>query len=1172
MSPVHAGSQRVFAGLSRRPVTLLVLFSALLVVGVIAYARIPMQLFPSGLVEPELWVQVFHPGASAPENEEKVARPLEEQLRTLAGVTNIYSRSREDSVGIGVRFKADTSMDLARAEVRDRVERARAKLPETVQEIGIYSFSMDDIPIMFMAVLHPGDSDRTDFLVDNVIARTLEGVDGVGKIEVDGALDDSVRILLDEDRVQAANLDLGQLISRLSNDNFALPLGEVTDGGARILLRSDMRFTTPEEIEAYPIGGGLRIGDVGQVIKAKSVRNRMFRINGSYSYFVAVFKNSQANAVETCRNVMATIAELEDDPRLGEFGFLVFWNEGETIEDSLGQLQTTAVWGGGLAVLVLFVFLRRVRTTLCVALSIPFSVILALAVQYFAGGTFNLFTMMGVTLALGMLVDNSVVVIENISRVRGTGRDRREAAVAGTREVALAVTLATMTTIVVFLPLIFMASNPILQLIFAEIGTPLCVALAFSLLAALVFLPVIAGRVVGPRPGPVERLARALAPVARLPVRAIALLVGALRVVAHGAVVLAFHVERAVLWLFITPVRWLLALGIGGLLALRVTTALAAQPLKERLGAFGLGAGPPAATLIAIASVLAAFAIGIALLGISRWRARPQRPPARPASFAPAGDSAVDMMIRSNRALVSWSIDHRVLATGFAGLAFLSILVPINLMVVAAFGEDENSSRFEIEVDLEQNFTLAEADEEFRHYEEFFESKKEVYGFEDMGVWFSERGGDVDLYWDVRNPREHLEWVRADVMANLTIPPGHTVRFFEGADESSRNKNLVTWQLTGPDSEELDRYGLQALELLSTLPGLNSVKSPLENAPGQVRVVMDAERANSLGVTADAALQNIAWALSGWQLPRFHEEGRELPLIIEYDDEELAGLSTLEDLQIFTGESVVPLASFADLRFEKGSRTIRRRNGQVSFTIQGRVDSPIQQKPVSDAGYELLKRELRLPRGYSIGEEGLVSTRQDEEMKELMGALALSVVLVFLLMGILFESFLLPFSVLFTIPFAIMGAYWTLFLSGTTMDSVGWIGMIVLVGVVVNNGIVLMDRIHGLRLSEGLERRRAVIEGVGSRVRPIVMTALTTVIGLLPMAISQPSGNGFDYRALATCVAGGLAISTFFTLWVVPLAYTVFDDLATALSTRFTWAVRPMRRGGRESGAESSQA
>jgi len=258
----------------------------------------------------------------------------------------------------------------------------------------------------------------------------------------------------------------------------------------------------------------------------------------------------------------------------------------------------------------------------------------------------------------------------------------------------------------------------------------------------------------------------------------------------------------------------------------------------------------------------------------------------------------------------------------------------------------------------------------------------------------------------------------------------------------------------------------------------------------------------------------------------------------------------------------VPLASFAELEFGHGSRSIHRRNGQTSFTIQARVDDPLRQKERSEEGYRALAA-LELPRGYSIGEEDLIGIRQEEELGELRSALLLSVVLVFLLMGILFESFLLPVSVLATIPFAVVGALWTLYLTGTTMDSVGWIGIIILVGVVVNNGIVLIDRIHSLRAAgpdgPGLERSAAVVEGCGNRVRPVLMTALTTVIGLLPMALSEPSGEGIDYRALATCVAGGLTASTFFTLWVVPLAYTLLDDLSTALRARTRWALRPAK-------------
>jgi multidrug efflux pump subunit AcrB len=1152
-------SSGFFHGLVNRPITLLVLFVALLVIGVISYVRIPLQLMPDGLTEPGVWVEIFHPGASALENEEKVARPMEEQLRTLTGVKNINSNSGENSVGIWVSFDVSTNMDFAKAEVRDRIERARGSMPTTVREIGIFTFSMDQIPIVWMALLHPGDSERNDFLVDNVITRRLEAVDGVGRIDVDGLLDDSVRILLDEERVFAANLDIGGLIRRLSSDNFSLPMGEVTDGGSRIMLRSDMRFSSPEEIANYPIGNGLRLNDVGRVIHAKTVRNRLAKIDGAYSFEAAIYKDSQANTVATCKRIEETLAGLREDPRLADFEFLVLWNQGETIEGSLNQLKQTALWGGGLAIIVLFVFLRRVRTTLAVALSIPFSVILSVTVLYFAGGTFNLLTMCGITLALGMLVDNSVVVIENVARLRAKGLDPRNAAVVGARDVALAVSLATLTTIVVFLPMIFMTENPILRLMFAELGLPLCIALAFSLLGALVFLPVMASRIGGGRGRVTTGIAHLLAPITRLPVRLVACLIGGVRALWFAGVRGAFALNRIALGL-LAPIRWVVVLGVIALLAmqvLRVTNLM--LPFEERMKAFGAD-GKASPLLLTIAGASALGAALIALLALPLWNRRPKLPPQRPAAFVPQGDSMIDFMVRSNQALVAWSLKHRILAVFFAFVAFLSgCVVKETQMEMTAFGEDEDTGRLTIEVDLEENFTLEEADREMAHYDAFFEERKEQYGFEHISTSFRADGGRVRLYWGRGNTRENLEATRRDVIENLVVPPGHTVRYFEDeAAEDSRSKNVVTWRIVGPDSEELERYGLQAIALLEGLPDLTSLQSPLEDAPGQVQVVMDSEQANSLGVTADMALDNIAWALRGWQLPRYQEEGREIPLILEYDEEELAGLSTLKDLQIFTGNSVVPLASFAQLEFTSGSRQIRRRNGQVSFTIRGRVESPLHQKKVSDAGYEILRGELDMPRGYAIGEEDLISNRADEEMKDILLALVLSGVLVFLLMAILFESLLLPLSVLTTIFFAYTGAIWTLFLTGTVMDSIGWIGIIILVGVVVNNGIVLVDRIHGLR--DQLDRTQAVLEGCATRVRPILMTALTTVIGLLPMAMAQPTGNGIDYRALATCVAGGLAISTFFTLWVVPVAYTVLDDLAHVLTLRLKWALRPVRK------------
>jgi HAE1 family hydrophobic/amphiphilic exporter-1 len=453
---------------------------------------------PDGIVEPGLQIYAVHPGASAEENEQQVARTLEEELRTVSGIGEIASSSSDDQVNISVRFDANTNMDLAKAEVRDRIERARPKLPSTVREIGIWSWSESDMPVMFFAMLHPGDSKQTDFLIDTVIKRRLEAVDGIGRLELWGVLDDSVRIELDENRVRAAGLDLGALIGRLSTDNFAMPMGEVTDGGGRVLLRSDMRFGTKEQIESYPIGNGLVISDIGRVIDAKSVRNRLFKMDGNYAYFGEVQKESQANVVEVCHRLQAAIDELHADPRLaGEFKFLIFFNQGEFIENSVAQLRDSAVDGGLLSILILFLFLPRVRLTLCMALAIPVSVLLAVAWVFFSGGTLNILTMAASRWPWASLVDNAGSW-SRTSRVRDLSASIRARPPPSARTVALAGRmLSTLTTVVVFLPMTSWARTT-LRIMFGALACLVRVANA-SLLAALIFLPVIAARVIGPR-------------------------------------------------------------------------------------------------------------------------------------------------------------------------------------------------------------------------------------------------------------------------------------------------------------------------------------------------------------------------------------------------------------------------------------------------------------------------------------------------------------------------------------------------------------------------------------------------------------------------------------------------------------------------------------------------
>jgi len=1155
----RAENSGFFGALVRRPVMLLTLCLTLIVIGVAAWVRIPIQMMPDGIVGSGLQVFVQNIGASAPENEEQVARVLEEELRTIQGIEDINANVRQDSVGLNVSFQATIDMNLAKAEVRDRVERARPKLPRTVNRISIWSFSESDMPIMFFAMMHPGDSPRTDFLVKEVIQRRLESVDGVGKVDMWGLLDDSRRILLDEQKVKAAQLDLGALIGRLGSDNFALPMGEIEDGGQRILLRADMRFSSVEEIESYPIGKGLTLGDIGHVEDVKTVRDSLFRIDGRYSYFGQVQKDGQANAVETCKRLKQELAALAKDPQLaGEFQFVPIFDQGSIITSSLAQLENTAVEGGLLAIVILFVFLWRVRLTLLVATAIPLSVIFALTWIYFRGGSFNVLTMIGFTLSLGMLVDDAIVVIENITRLRADGASKREAVVRGTGEVALAVVLSTLTTVVVFLPLMFMSDNPIVKILFGELGMPLCLSMLFSLVVSMVFLPVAAEPLLEAHSLGKGRLTRALRPLVELPGHALGLLVRLSRLLGHALLRLLHPLERVLLAVF-APLRWLLAAGALGLAAWGARHFLGLQEATADVQAFGQGL-PFAAEALPILLGLGGLALALLLVcGLPAWRARASSGPASPVARAPQFRSVIDAVVHANSVLLAWSLRHRVAASALSILCILSVVIPVQNMNVAAFGQDEGRTRFVFQVVLEDNFTLQQASAEMKRYEDLIEPRRADYGFDHLAARFRPNGGQIRLFFDHSQDKQHFDRISRELQKDLPRFPGHKLLFMdsEGGGGNSRLTSEVSFLLQGPSSEELGRLAPQATALLKSVHGLSSVSPPLENERRQVRLKFDQDLAQKLGVSSQAALDNVSWALRGFQLAPYQEAGREVPLIIEYDGTDTAGLSTLRDLEIRSGQSAVPLSSIATLDFEDGQRTIFRHNGQATLTLRARVDNPANVQEIYRAGLRALGG-LDLPRGYTVASADSLLERQEAEVATLVAALLLALVLVFIVMAITFESLLLPIAIICTVPaYAWVGAMWTLYLTGTAMNSVGWIGIIILIGVAVRNGVVLIDRIQQIREQHPeMERAAAVLEAAHNRVRPILMTTLTAVLGLVPMALTEPPGESIDYRALATCIAGGLTLSAVLTLWVVPLVYTLLDDFSVALQNQLRWSLR----------------
>lgn len=1159
--PVKSG----FFGLTvGRPIAMGVLFVTLVLLGVIAYSRIPLQFLPGGIQGTRFTVIVPNAGASAQENADKVARVLEEQFNTIQDIEEISSSSTDNRVRLRVKYSGEANTDLAKAELRDRIERARPELPDTVDEIWVWASDDGDMPIMWFAIVANERSDDIATLIDKHVQKKLEAVDGVSRVSIWGLLDESVRVFLDEEKVMAAQLDLGALIQRLAADNFAQPLGEVQEGGTEYILRSDMRFTDLDDIADYPVRqDGLRLGDLGTIERVNSVRDRITRINGGYAYYGMIQKEGAANVVALGHELKKVMDGFETDPRIeGKLRAEVFFSQSDFIESSLERLEGTAVQGGGLAVLVLFLFLRRARMTLCVALCIPVSALLAVAYESFSGGSFNVLTMTGLTLGIGMLVDNAVVVIESIARQRGMGRTPKDAAVLGVRDVGLAVALATMTSVVVFMPLIFMSGQR-MGIFLKAMGIPLCASLLFSLFVALVFIPTAAAGVIGDRPALVERAGRALRPVIALPARLLAWFVGGLRAALHGLLRAVHFVERLALLPMTWPVRVLLAGGIGylGFAAWQRTNGYAET--AGRLEELGLPGGPIGALESAGTNALklAGVLVALTLVALPLWRRKGRLAPARPERFVPQGDSVVAWVQALNRSLLRWTLDNRLLAVALSLAAFMTVSIPAKNSTLTAFGEDEDTSELSFWVDLEDNFTLGEASAEIQRYEDFVEPYKETFGFENVVARFDSDSGEIDLRWPQRiDPKildEHRETLRKDIPSFA----GHRV-YFRGQEEiSDSSKQFVSFEIRGPDPDTLQDLGEQAALILERIDGLTDVTTATEDAPDQLLLEVDGDTAFAYGLDSQRALRSVGWALRGARLPDFQERGREIPMLIEYDDTAYAGLDTLKDLSVWGEDGAVQLSTFSDIRFQAAPSRIVRRNGQVSTTITARLADPTTQGELVERGYDALAG-LDMPRGFSLGRDDSVAVRGAAELKDMQRAVMLSIVLVFLLMGILFESLLLPFSVLTTIPFAILGAFWTLYVTGTPMDSIGWIGIIILVGVVVNNGIVLIDKIHRLRIDEGVSRREAVVEGAAARVRPILMTALTTVVGLLPMAMSTAPAQGIDYRALATCVAGGLAVCTFFTLWVVPLSYTLMDDLAHRLRWVATRSFLGRRRAG----------
>ncbi len=1030
----------------RRPITMVMLLASAVVLGVLALSKIPLELIPSGFSPPFMSVQVPYGNATARDVEEKITRPLEQQLATTPGLDEISSVSASGNSRVTLVFDGDADMDVAYREVRDRVARVRPDLPDDVERVDIHKQSGASIPVAFYGVNWDESVEYPNELIDKHLVRNIERIDGVGMVNIWGETDPEILIQVNRSLADAANLNIFDLVQTLGPSNFNLASGTVRDDAGKYLVRSMAEYQSVEELENVVVGpNDLRLKDVADVTYGRPDTERYDRYNGRPSMVLFVVKESQANTVEVCEKIKQAVEEAKRHPALSQFGVESIFSQGDTIVFSLRQVMDAGLQGGGLAFLVLLFFLRRLRLTLTIALAIPLSLFLSLPFMYFTGQTVNLVSLIGLMICVGLVVDNSVVVAENIGRYRRRGLGPYAAALQGAGEVALAVTLATMTTMIVFLPSALLSSGPT-QFFMIRMVAPVCVSLLASLFVALILIPLTSAMLLG-NSGPSQS---------------------------------SFAAGRVSGW--------------------------------RRLDA--------------------------------RWKDWMGR----------AYDSTLGRANEAYGRLLRLSLRRRMDVVLISILAMGSMYIPWEGVDMAE-GQNFGSRQVNVFYSLPSETTLEEADEFFRGIETLVEGKREEYNIAGNYVGFDSTFGRINFFFNPPRPDERsFKEMGEELVELLPEKPGWE-KHSQFADSDGSKDDAFVVALYGDEHEVVQDAKAEIERALSQITGVVSSENRGEDKRrrDELALTIDRTMGERLGVSAGLVANTVAYAIRGSPLPRYRAEDREINVTVRYRKQDREDLKQLLQFKVPTqsGDSV-PIQVLTTKMIREGEARLVRNNKRVAAVVRLELDS--EQRLETMARIRKFLSEYQLPEGVTFDADHVTREIEDTQ-RDLAGAMVLGTCFIFLLMGFLFESFVLPMSVLPSIPLSFVGVWWFLYLTGENIDPLAGIGIILLLGVVVNNGIVLVDFINRARAA-GLSRVEAIVQAGVLRFRPILMTALTTVGGMLPLAFSQSTGEGIPYNAFGKALVGGMIAATVLTLVVVPVTYAYLDDFRQAARQ---WAARVLR-------------
>jgi HAE1 family hydrophobic/amphiphilic exporter-1 len=988
------------------------IFVSLVVVGIIATRLVPLEFMPN-ISFPGAYIQLPYPNSTPSETNELIARPVEEVLATLSGVDRINSNSGEDNAGVVVIFKQGTDINLKAIEIKEKIESIRNQLPDDFEYYSINKFQDGDAPTLQLRISSDRDLSDAYELLNRNLKQRIERIPGVGQVNLYGVEKREIRVELDPARITSYGINLNQLSSRLSQANFSISAGKITDAGLRYMVRPMGDLNGVEDIENIIIAdNNIRVKDVARVSYTSPEREYARHLDQQYAVGLDITKESTANTVEVVRLVLAEIDEIGERPEMQGIEIYEMFNQADGILSSLRELFNAGMIGALFSLIVLYIFLRHAGTTLVVATAVPFSLIVTLGFFFFLDISLNILSMTGLMLAIGMLVDNAVVVTENIHRYQRKMIDPKEAAALGTKQVSIAVTAGTLTSIIVFLPNVVNESFVSQHMYY--IGMAIIISLIASLVISLTVIPLLTSKIKPPK--------------------------------------------------------------------------------------------------------------------------------------ASAKETYIDKMSVKYAAVLGWLLERRKLSVLLIALLFFSGAIPFSMMSVDMFPRVEER-KLELEYNLNAAYTLETVKETVDRIEDYLYSNQENFEIESVYTYYQPEyaKSSINLIPD-DEAEKSVPQIKEEIEAHLPqIAIGEPA--FEYIDRGGGEQVRVFVQ--GESMEVLEELAEQVEWRLGQIEGFADVRSEAESGSDEVRLTVDHDRARNFGLTSDNVANMVSGAMRGRTIQRIRGPESEIDVVLAFQDANRQTLDDLKDLPISVGENqTVKLATLATFEQSSGSGRIFRENRKTSLGIAINLEDI-----TSDEARENISEvmdQIVYPTGYAWS-YGRSFGNDMEAMNVMLFNIAIAFFLIYLIMASLFESLLYPTSVISCILFGVVGIFWFFFITGTNFDLMAFIGILILMGIVVNNGIVLIDHINHLR-RKGLSRREAVIQGGRDRMRPILMTAATTVLGLIPLCLgtTQIGGEGPPYFPMARAIVGGLTFSTIITLLVLPSIYVILDDMSI-------WAKRIIR-------------